>query len=152
MIADYERSNFSVSQCVSNEKMTNNIVAIDSPQESNGTKGLKKSTLIAIVVAVVVFLAISSILAICWFRCRKSRKSVAGGSSDQVSLDKNNTAEAGTEASADHRRFEMTGREKDHAHELLVVNQVTEIAGAPMAHELSAVDRVVELPAGRNGA
>ncbi|CAG8980566.1 hypothetical protein HYALB_00002564 [Hymenoscyphus albidus] len=164
VIADYERSNFSVSQCVFNEKTTNEIITIKSPAEVIGKTGLQKNALIGIVVAAVVFLAISLIGVVFWFRRRKSRRLKNGESSDQVWLDKHNTAEderdtpghtGPIEASADHRRFEIMGREKDlPTHELLTVDQATEMIGRDrdLAHELYTVDKVVELPAGRNGA
>lgn len=75
VVADYERSNFSVSQCVFEENNPETIIAIRSPLsiEHNGKSGLSTGALAGIVVAAVLLLLLVTGL-IGFFCIRKKRK------------------------------------------------------------------------------
>ncbi|KAK2628788.1 hypothetical protein QTJ16_001891 [Diplocarpon rosae] len=166
VIADYERSNFSVSQCLFQENNPQRLVGILPPV----TKGLhssklKKRILIVVIFAVVVgfLLALSGLFVI--FRIRRRRRLAATAVHDSLTreeqehcnLEADMTPEAllktqvygvptvkPLEMSSAEARPEMMGTVRDMAHELNTNERVSELpsmGSAPVELPASPHDR-----------
>jgi len=75
LVVDYERSNFTVSQCLFDENVSENIVAILSPSNitSTGAPGLKTSALVGLSVAPAVLFGLLALLIFCLLRKHKRK-------------------------------------------------------------------------------
>lgn len=74
VVADYERSNFSVSQCVFKNGNSENIIALFPPSTDTPTSSLSKSTPIGIIVAAVVAAMILGTGVFIYIWLRKKRR------------------------------------------------------------------------------
>ncbi|RDW76161.1 hypothetical protein BP5796_06982 [Coleophoma crateriformis] len=134
VIADYERSNFSVSQCIFEENNPERIIAIYPPVAEKSKSGLPRSAMIGIIVAVVVFIMI---LATCFFICiriKKKKKKTKKQIGD---------ISAYTEMAAKHDSAisELMAEQMRAKH----ASEVSEMMGQDMRHELIAMESPMEL-------
>jgi hypothetical protein len=155
LTADYERSNFSVSQAVWNDTAPANIKTITSPSSSNvsvKSSGLGAGAIAGIVVGVVLLLIFAA--AVVFFLWRRKRQS----SKNTVELDaegeKNNAAfpseggipaddkkHASTELDAlDVSRHELSGIPQSPMEMEGGSNAVAELASSARVHELYGDD------------
>lgn len=145
MIADYERSNFSVSQCLFRDDNPQDLVAILSPLIKIDKPGLKTATLVAIIVSIVVaILLIISGLFILIRVCRKRQEQLAladSSSGQERATEEHWTAETlhenqvyevsnvkPVEMCAVEIVPKMVGRERDLAHELVTRERLIELS------------------------
>ncbi|RDW82839.1 hypothetical protein BP6252_03951 [Coleophoma cylindrospora] len=131
VIADYERLNFSVSQCIFEENNPERITPIHPPVAKHSKSGLPRNAMIGVIVAIVVF---AMILATCFFICiriKKRKKKQTGEISTYTEMAAKHDSVT-SELMADHMGAKH-------------VSEVSEMVGQDMRHELIAVESPMEL-------
>lgn len=152
VIADYERSNFSVAQVLFAENSVERIVAIQPPSAGGtGRSGLSRGVLIAVIVVSIVGAAVLSSGIFMLLQLRRKRRTVAIAQIEKEMQDDEEIAKEPQEVHGAETKPEMQGDERDLRHELpakLFVGR-TEMVGSEqdLRHELSALERAVELSA-----
>jgi hypothetical protein len=146
VIADYERSNFSVSQCVFKDNNPEEIIAIYPISTPHHHSGLSTGAIVAIVVAIVVFAAILGSVGYVCFRVRK-RKREERESTVFPEIKKDVVQSPVPEEMLHEDRFEVPGN-KPLQVEVGVSSVVysAEMMGAEMRHEMPVEQRMAELP------
>ncbi|CZR56304.1 uncharacterized protein PAC_06192 [Phialocephala subalpina] len=146
VIADYERGNFSVSQCIFQENNPQNIVAIYPPFTKTHKASLSKSAMIAIIVAIIVIVMLLGSISYIFFRKQRHRKAQAVAEQKAAEQRVSMLTDAGQEV------FEVPGA-KNEIFEISSPKQAagfearTEMQGTDIRHELPTTERLVELPA-----
>jgi hypothetical protein len=145
VVADYERSNFTVSQCLFSENTTSQIVAINTP---NSHLGLRKGALIAIIIAIIVSLIIiASGGYICYSRVTKKKRERARRAQDERDALAAVIAASQQmdEARADGQVYEAFAPKPA---ELVGAQwRISELQGDKMGHELAGKEVRAELDA-----
>ncbi|RDW59437.1 hypothetical protein BP6252_12524 [Coleophoma cylindrospora] len=150
VIADYERQNFSVSQCVFLDNNPEKIVSIHSPSTETAKKsGLSTGAKAGIAVGIVVFAIILAGGAFLFFRHRRRNqlKAMAAALAALPIIDK---PEMGTEGALTEERFQESQMVEAPA---AVPGEMpdTPMSAERMRHELSAEESTYfELPGSRN--
>jgi hypothetical protein len=135
VIADYERSNFSVSQCVFKDNNPEDIIAIYPISTPHHHSGLSTGAIVAIAVAIVVFFAILGSIGYVCFRIRKRRREAREATVPEIKEEVQVPEEMFHED-----RFEVPGNKP------LQVEFSAEIMGAEARHEMPVGNRLFELP------
>lgn len=136
MIADYERSNFSVSQCVFKDNNPEDIIAIYPISTPHHHSGLSTGAIVAIAVAIVVFFAILGSIGYVCFRIRKRRREAREATVPEIKEEEVQVPEE----MFHEDRFEVPGNKP------LQVEFSAEIMGAEARHEMPVGNRLFELP------
>jgi hypothetical protein len=146
VIADYERSNFSVSQCVFKDNNPEDIIAIYPTSTPHHHSGLSTGALVAIIVAIVVFAAILGSVGYVCFRVRKRRREERESSGPEE-IKKDMVQSPMPEEMLHEDRYEVPGN-KPLQVEVGVSSKMysAEMMGAEMRHEMPVERRLVELP------
>lgn len=136
--ADYERSNFSVSQCVFKDNNHEDIIAIYPISTPYHHSGLSTGAIVAIVVVIVVFFAILGTVGYVCFRVRKRRREARDSTVPEI---KEEVVQSSVPEEMFHEdRFEVPGNKP------LQVEFSAELVGAEMRHEMPVGNRLFELP------
>ncbi|KAE8441242.1 hypothetical protein EG329_005606 [Mollisiaceae sp. DMI_Dod_QoI] len=136
IIADYERGNFSISQCLFEENTTEKIIPIYAPFTETHKSGLSNAIIAVIVVVVVAVMIIGSLSYILFYRWRK-RKVEAKKAEQPIEGDQPVAFEV---PGAKNEIFEVSSA-REYRAEMPGVDMCHELAVTPTPHaELSAVN------------
>ena len=155
VIADYDRRNFSVSQCSWDARAKQNIVAINPPtlERSDMSTGLSTGTIVGIVIGAVVVVGILLTLAQWWRLRRRKERDTLRPSNDEVLYQK-------AELDCDQTKQEfwkdtqLRSTAAAPPTEVCASQEIREVQGPDIAveleglippHELDAFDKPVEL-------
>jgi hypothetical protein len=145
VIADYERSNFSVSQCVWKEDNPAQIVAINSPSEKQKSPGLSNGAMIAIIVSAVVAVMILGSTIYIYIRVKKRRR----GATELAAIETTCTPAALkhvsdiSELATKHESISELGSPRSgHMHHR---SGASELVSEEMRHELQTLEGPSEL-------
>lgn len=146
MIADYERFNFSVSQCLFKEDNPEQIIAIHSPLEKHNSSGLSHGALIAVVVSVTVLVMIFASCAYIYFRVKKKRRggsaAVEIGQTPTIQKHISDISELASSAAAKHSsNLSELGSRRTEQHAI----NASELVSKEMRHELATLESPIEL-------
>lgn len=159
VIADYERSNFTVAQCLFKDPNPQNITPIYPPSAPTPSplpsppptithhSGLSKTTLIAIIVVIIVVLLLLLAISFILFQVRKKRK--AREEEEQRLADAHNNAVLEEIRRKEHQEV----LEREAMRSILkpmeidgVERERLEMQATEMRHELEGKERAAELP------
>ncbi|KAL3427887.1 eukaryotic aspartyl protease [Phlyctema vagabunda] len=143
VIADYERSNFSVSQCVFRENNEERIIAIRSVSEETKSTGLSRNILIAIIVASVVLVMIIATCTFVAIRVRRARRLRVSSMTVDTSFGADKHDSGVSELVGQEMRHELASVKSPVAQKH--ASDLSELVGEDTRHELSTLESPVEL-------
>ena len=123
LTVDWERRNFSISECLFAENMQQNLLAIQSPSEKTSSGGSSTGKTVGIAVGVVVgVLVIAAVIGAILWRKHLAKRKLEEKQAEEAKMLENERAQQHRQGfkqeldvSADHERFEMQGSTPEKA-------------------------------------
>ena len=121
LTVDWERQNFSISECLFSENMQQNLVAIQSPTDKTNSGGSSTGKTVGIAVGVVVgVLVIAAVIGVLFWRSHRAKREMEKAEAEKAKMLENEREyqhrqgfKEELDVGSEHQRYEMQGSDPE---------------------------------------